>query len=194
MKTLLPIFSLLLGGCGTCQEVTLSADERAWFANYTEGSRLTFRSNQGRTATATVLPRQEWHENTNCNKLEAGSYQPIFSQLVLRPAAPYDAQHRDFVVNIRKHNPKRAGWLTLNLAGLECATAARSGVPLAQLVRQACTLSTTGKTYPAAYVFRLGQNATQRGTGPVRAFYWDKQDGLIRYELAGGEIFELTAR
>ncbi|PJJ59861.1 hypothetical protein [Hymenobacter chitinivorans] len=194
MKTLLSVFSFLLGGCGTCQEVTLSAEERAWFATYTEGTRLTFRSNQGRTATATVLPRQEWHENTNCNKLEAGPYQPIFSQLVLRPALPYDAQHRDFVVNIRKHKPGRAGWLTLNVAGLEGDSAALAGGPLARLVRQSCTLSTTGKTYPAAYVFRQGQNATQRGTGPVRAFFWDKHDGLIRYELAGGEIFELAAQ
>jgi len=190
MKKLLSFLPLLLTGCGTCEEVSLSPEERALFAGYQEGTRLTFRSNRGHSNSFTVLPRQEWHENTRCNTPEAGRYQPIFTQLVLRPATPYDDKHRDFVVNMRKSNPQRPGQLAFSFAGLDCTTASQPGEPTAKLVLQPCTLTTTGQAYPAAYVFRQGQNATNYGNGQLRAFYWDKQAGLIRYELADGEIFE----
>ncbi|MCC3160513.1 hypothetical protein LJ737_24970 [Hymenobacter sp. 15J16-1T3B] len=193
MHRLLSFLPLLLVGCGDCQEVHLTPEERAWFADYRPGATLTFRSNRGGSATFTVLPRQEWYENTNCNKLESGPYQPIFSQLVLRPAVSYSAQFRDFVLNIRKTNPERAGLLTFSAAGLDGTTDALLGKPTATLRQQACTLS-SGQSYPAAYVFRQGQNATAYGNSRVRAFYWDKAAGLIRYELADGEIFDLAPR
>ncbi|KAA9339317.1 hypothetical protein F0P96_01440 [Hymenobacter busanensis] len=190
MKKLLGSLALLLGGCGPCQEVALLPDERAWFASYQEGHTVRFRSNRGATNVLTVLPRQEWHENTNCNIPEAGRYQPIFSQLVLRPTAAYDTQRGNFVVNLRKNNPDRPALLTFNLSGLDCTTAATMGQPTTKLQQQPCTLATTGKAYPTAYVFRHGQNATNYGNGRVQAVYWDKQDGLIRYELADGETFD----
>ncbi|RAK70618.1 hypothetical protein [Hymenobacter edaphi] len=193
MKKLLSFLPLLLTGCGDCEDVHLTPEERAWFADYQQGTTLTFRSNRGATNTLTVQPRQEWYENKPCNKLESGPYHFIFSQVVLRPASAYDEKHRDFVLNIRKTHPERPGLLTFSAAGLDGTTDALPGKPTATLQQQVCTLS-SGKTYPAAYVFRQGQNATNYGNGRMQAFYWDKTDGLIRYELADGEIFDLAAR
>ncbi|MFD1466704.1 hypothetical protein ACFQ48_00595 [Hymenobacter caeli] len=193
MRKFLSLLFPLLAGC-TCQEVVLTPDERAWLAAYAPGAVVAFRSNRGATNTLTVQPRQEWHENTDCNYLEAGPYQPIFSQIVLRLGTQYDDKNRDLVVNLHKITPKIPGDLKFYLAGLECTTPAQLGAPGAKLARQACTLATTGKTYPDAYVFRNGSNGTNRGNQRMQAFYWDKQDGLIRYELADGEVFDRAPR
>lgn len=194
MKKLLSALALLLTGCVTCQQIALLPEERAWLGSYTEGQRVVFRSNRGTTATATVLKPQEWHTNTDCNWMESGKFQPIFSQIVLRPSSVYNDKNRDFVVNLRKNNPERPADVSFSVAGLECLSAAKEGQITSKLQQQACTLSTTGKTYLAAYVFRQGRNATIYGGGQLQAFFWDKQDGLIRYELTTGEVFELVSR
>ena len=194
MKKLLSSLALLLTGCITCQPIALLSEERAWLGSYTEGQQISFHSNRGYTATATVLKPQEWHTNTDCNWMESGRYQPIFSQIVLRPSTVYNEKNRDFVVNLRKNTPERPADVSFSVAGLECLTASKEGQITSKLQRQACTLSTTGKTYPAAYVFRQGQNATIYGGGQLQAFFWDKQDGLIRYELTNGEVFDLVSR
>ncbi|MCB2407920.1 hypothetical protein [Hymenobacter lucidus] len=193
MKKLLSFLPLLLAGCGPCQEIILSPPERAWLAAYQPGEKITFRSNRGRTNTLTMLPPKEWHENTDCNRLESGNYQPIFSQIILQSATVYNARNPYFLVTMRKNNPDRPGYLTFSMAGVECGTAAEEGQPTSKLQQRSCTLTTTGQVYPRAYFFQDGQNATHYGTGPVRAFYWDRQAGLIRYDLADGETFELAA-
>ena len=194
MKKLLLFLPPLLTSCGSCEEVLLTPEERAWFTVYQKASTVTFRSNRGHTVTAVVQPLKEWHQNTDCNQLESGKYQPIFTQLGLIPAEKYNDSNPSFTVNIRKHNPEKPGYMTFDMAGLQCGTASKAGVPTATWQQQACTLSTTGKTYPAAYAFRRDQNCTSYSNARLQAFYWDKQDGLIRYELTDGEIFELAAR
>ncbi|GAB2870779.1 hypothetical protein [Hymenobacter ruber] len=194
MKNILAMLSLLTAGCGTCEEVNLTPDERAWFAPYPDGTKVTFRSNRGTTNTMLMQKRQEWHENTNCNMLEAGAFQPIFVQVVLQPATEYDPQNKGFTFSIHKTRPNQPGDLKFSAAGLDYPRPAGLGVRPNELTSEPCTLSTSGKSYPAVYVFREGQNAKNFGNGHLRAIYWDKHDGLIRYDLADGEVFELVGK
>lgn len=183
----------LTAGCGSCEQVRLTPEERAWFPAHAEGEQLFFRSNRGGTNTLTAMKQREWYENTDCNKLESGSYQPINVSFSLQSATEYDAKLPHFNVAINKTRPERPGRLTFSISGLEYPLPSLKPGPTAVLVQEPCRL-TTGKYYPAAYVFRDGQNAMNYGLGHLRAFHWDKQDGLIRYELADGEVFERTAR
>jgi hypothetical protein len=80
--------------------------------------------------------------------------------------------------------------LELSISGLEYPLPSGQKIgPTDVLIQEPCVLS-TGKTYPAAYVFRDGQNAKNYGMSRLKAFHWDKQAGLVRYELADGEVFE----
>ncbi|MBO2011121.1 hypothetical protein [Hymenobacter negativus] len=190
MKKLLSFLSLLTAGCGSCEQVSLTPDERAWFPTQPEGATITFRSNRGNANTMTLQKQREWYENTDCNKLESGSYQPINVQRGLKSATQYDPKLPYFSVSINKTRPDRPGRLVFSISGLEYPLPSGQKIgPTDVLVQEPCKL-TTGKSYPAAYVFRDGQNARNYGTGRLRAFHWDKQDGLIRYELADGEVFE----
>lgn len=191
MKKLLSFLSLLTAGCGTCEQVSLTPDERAWFPAHPEGSTVSFHSNRGSSNTMTQQKQREWYENTDCNKLESGSYQPINVQTGLKSATQYDPKLPYFSISINKFTPKKPARLTFSISGLEYPLPSGQRIgPTDVLVQEPCTLATSGKTYPSAYVFRDGQNAKNYGTGRLRAFYWDKQDGLIRYELADGEVFD----
>jgi hypothetical protein len=69
MTKLLSFLSLLAvaTGCGECEPINLTPDERAWVSAYQPGQRLTFRSNRGATNLLTAQPLKKFHDNQNCN-------------------------------------------------------------------------------------------------------------------------------
>jgi len=93
MKKLLSLLSLLTTGCGPCEQVQLTPDERAWFPARPKGTAIHFRSNRGRANTMTLLEQREWFNNGNCNRLEEGNYQPIHVQSGLESATQYEILH-----------------------------------------------------------------------------------------------------
>jgi hypothetical protein len=197
MPKLLSILSplLALAGCGDCVPVDLTPDERAWVSAYKPGQRLTFRSNRGASNVLTVQPLKEWHDNENRNPIESGNYQPIRSTLVLTSAASYSSESPSFSLLAYKTSPKIPAQLSFDLAGLLCQSSDPPGSPrpkLVKLVPQPVTLA-NGRSYPAAHLMRNGQNGTiyLRGS-QLRAAWWDQHAGLLRYELASGEVFDLA--
>jgi hypothetical protein len=195
MKRLLPLLSLLTTGCGDCVPITLTPDERAWVSAYQPGQRLTFRSNRGATNVLTVQPLKEWHDNENCNWLESGNYQPIRSTLILTSAATYSSSTSSFSVLAYKTSPDHPVQLTFDLAGLLCQATDPPGAPNPRLIKltpQALTLP-SGRSYPAAQLIRSGEHGTiHLGNSQIRAAWWDQRAGLLRYELASGEVFDLA--
>ena len=190
MKKLLSFLSLLTAGCGPCEQVQLTPDERAWFPGHPKGTPIAFRSNRGHANTMTLTEQREWFNNTDCNKLESGAYQPIHIQFGLESATLYDPKLPHFSIVADKTKPDVPARLQFSISGLEYPLPSGQKIgPTDVLIQEPCVLS-SGKTYPAAYVFRDGQNARNYGTGRLKAFHWDKQAGLIRYELADGEVFE----
>jgi hypothetical protein len=190
MKKLLSFLSLLTAGCGTCEQVSLTPDERAWFPGHPKGTSIAFRSNRGNTNTMTLIEQREWFTNTDCNKLESGSYQPIHVQYGLESATQYDPKRPYFSISTDKIRPDVPARLQFSIAGLDYPLPSGQKIgPTDVLVQEPCKL-TSGKLYPNAYVFRDGQNAKNYGTGRMKSFHWDKQAGLIKYELADGEVFE----
>ncbi len=195
MGKLLSLLSLLTAtGCGNCIPVSLLPGERAWVAIYQPGQRLRFRSNRGATNVLTVLPLKEWHENQNCNVLEAGKFQPIRTTMALTSATNYGGDSgAGFSLVAYKTSPDHPARLTFSLGGLLAQDTAPPGQPGSLLAPQALTLA-DGRSFPAAYLLRSGQNKTIfMGTSQLRAAWWDKQAGLLRYELASGEVFDLAA-
>ena len=199
MTKLLPLFSLLAAatGCGDCVPVNLTPDERAWVSAYQPGQQLTFRSNRGATNVFTVQPLKEWHDNQDCNPIESGKYQPIRSTLALTSATDYGSDSgTSFSLLAYKTSPDRPTLLTFSLAGLLCQATDPPGSPNPRLVKltpEPVTLA-NGRRYPAAQRFRNGENGTiYMGKSQLRAAWWDQRAGLLRYELASGEVFDLTA-
>ena len=192
MKKWLSLFSLLASACSPCRKLPLSADDRGWAAAYGQvGQVLTFRSNRGQTATYTVVERVDTYNNLDCNWLEIGLRQPAHFHVTLRPAAfPRGGRH-DLTLYVVKWSGKQPALLDFRMAGLEAYFHEEFDNHHFRLQARACTL-TTGRPYPRAYYFEAGHNAIDYGVAAWRAFYWDQQAGLIRYELPDGEVFELA--
>lgn len=192
MKKLLSLFSLLASACSPCTKLPLSADDRTWAAAYAQvGQELIFRSNQGHTATFTVVERVDTYNNLDCNWLEIGTKQPAHFHVTLRPAAFPQGGHPDLTLYVLKWSRRQPAKLDFRMAGLEAYFHGEYDDHHFQLQVRPCTLA-SGRHYPQAYYFAAGHNAIDYGAARLRAFYWDKQDGLVRYELPGGEVFELA--
>lgn len=188
---------LALAGCGDCVPVDLTPGERAWVSAYQPGQQVAFRSNRGTTNVLTAQPLKEWHDNQDCNKLESGKYQPIRSTLVLTSATAYGSNSPSFSLLVYKTSPDRPAQLTFMLAGLLCQATDPPGSPNPRLIKlqpQAITLA-SGRPYPHAQLMRSGQRETiHLGNGQLRAAWWDQHAGLLRYELANGEVFDLAEK
>lgn len=187
---------LALAGCGECVPVSLTPAELAWVAAYQPGQQVHFRSNRGAATVFTAQPLKEWHDNQNCNQLEVGKYQAIHSMLVLEPATNYGGdQAASFSLSAYKMLPEQPIELSFTLAGLLCPSSDPPGSPhpaLIKLVPEAITLA-NGRRYPQAQRVRSGEQGTiSQGTSQLRAAWWDRQAGLLRYELASGEVFDRT--
>lgn len=194
MLKLLSFLSPLLAaatGCGKCVPVNLTPDERAWVSVYRPGQQVRFRSNRGTTNTMTVQPLKEWHDNQDCNMLESGRFQPIRSTLYLTSATSYGSgQSASFSLYLYKTNPDRPAQFNWDFAGLILkGSDLKTGKPYYS-VSQPVTL-TNGRSFPNAQLLRDGQNAMATRGSQLRAAYWDQRAGLLRYELANGEVFDL---
>lgn len=60
-----------------------------------------------------------------------------------------------------------------------------------QSLKESISLSKTNKKYNSVYYFEDGVNAYNSGNGYLKSFYWDKKEGLIRYDTSDDEVFEL---
>lgn len=183
---------LASAGCGDCKPVEPTADERAWVDVYRPGQQLTFRSNRGATNVLTMQPLKQMRSNQDCNKLESGYYQPLRLTLILQSATNYGGpDNPSFTLQLDKTSPERPATLLFNLAGLLGENSDVPGGKVFKLVPAPVTLS-NGRSFPAAYAIRNGQNAIYLRGSQLRAAYWDRQAGLLRYELASGEVFDLA--
>ena len=117
--------------------------------------------------------------------------------MALESATIYGStDHSSFSLLLYKIRPDIPAQFSFDLGGLLCQASDPPGSPQPKLVKltpQPVTLA-NGRSYPAAQLMRNGQNGTiyLRGS-QLRAAWWDKQAGLLRYELASGEVFDMVA-
>ncbi|HEX8330092.1 MAG TPA: hypothetical protein VF629_21330 [Hymenobacter sp.] len=194
MHRLLLLLSPLLAltGCINCTPVVLTPAEKVWASVYEAGQQVRFRSNRGASNVLTALPRKEFYENQDCNWMESGKNQPLRTIVALTSAVDHGGgDHQSFSLVVYKTSPTRPATLLFDLAGLLGNLSDVPGGPVFKLLPAPLTLA-SGRRYPGAYAIRNGANAIYLRGSQLRAAYWDPQAGLLRYELASGEVFDLV--
>ena len=186
------MLGLLASACRPCTKLPLSADDRVWTAAYPRvGEVVTFRSNLGHLATYRVAERVDTYNNLDCNWLEVGPDQPAHFHVMLRPAAFPQGGTHDLTLYLVKWGAQQPAQLDFRLASLEAYFHEKDDHHHFRLQPRACTLA-SGQRFPQAYYFEAGHNALAYGNADFRAYYWDPQAGLLRYELPSGEVFDLV--
>ena len=178
--------AFILNSC-ICRETHLTNAEKQWCAVYDSGQLIVFKSNKNNLDTFTVVQKSEFHTNNECNCLEVGTTQEHIMRLNLKPKKCHDPYYCELTISIEKKSQHTEGIPYFRIYGLEYS----GGIDVKKLRTTQITLSTTNKIYNSAFYFAIGLNAKSFGNNYIQCFYWDKLDGLIRYQGIDGEIFEL---
>ncbi|WP_128414662.1 hypothetical protein [Flavobacterium sp. Root901] len=172
----------------TCKQVNLTKNEKEWLNPYKKGDILIFKSNLGSIDTVKVIDKTEFITNENCQWLTIGDTQNQGINIDLKPNICHNKFYCKGEVSIIKSNVDDETAPFFRIFGLEFSK------NVDRLIKRKVVLSTTGKVYKSAYLFQDKINADNSGNNYMKTFFWDKIDGLIKYESNDGEIFEVTNR
>lgn len=187
---ILILFLLLLNSCGKCIETNLTNEEKEWFSVYEKGQTMIFKSNLGHLDTLVVAEKVKQHNNSDCNYYGIGPMQPEIMFITFKLKNCNNESYCEGGIFISKDEAYKIFNPSFRLFGLSYSQA------FANLLSKEtwCVLKTTKRKYTNVYVFEDGINAKSFGRGYLKSFYWDKKEGLIRYDTSEGEIFELLKK
>jgi len=175
------IFQFLFNSCG-CIQTDLSKSERKWCSAYTYGSVVIFKSNFGNIDSLKVTELEEGITNEDCNRL-VGKTQQNYIAVKLKLKKCKD-ENCDIQIAIYKKKVDKIAFPFFNVFGLEYDPIIQKN----KLFKRKVILSNTNKTYDC-YTFKDSINA--RSYGSIKAFDYSIENGIVRYETAKGEVFEL---
>jgi hypothetical protein len=181
-KITLTFFAMFLLSSCSCYQTHLEEDEKAWCKPYIQGETIIFKGSDGTFDTIQVS-KKEGFSNLDCN-LRLGREQQNYINIDLIPKKCHNPEYCEGEIDIRKEVEEEINHPFFRIFGLEYDEGS-------ELIEAIIKLETTGKTYTKAYYFEDKRNASNAGNEYMKSFYWDKQDGLIRYEAHNGEVFEL---
>lgn len=183
------MFAITLISCN-CVETHLTKEEKEWFSVYNKGQIIVFESNRGNYDTIEVTEKLETHGNKDCNWIEIGTIQPHIMSVTFKPKVCHNESYCEGGISINKDKVDEITFPSFSLFGLYYSKLYQIIEPQKRVVK----LSNTNKSYSSAYYFEDGVNANGFGTNCPKSFYWDKKEGLIRYDSKDGEIFELLKK
>lgn len=180
------LFLVFLSSCN-CTETNLTKEEREWFSVYDKGQTIIFKSNLGNLDTLLVSEKIETHNNKDCNYFGIGSMQPNVMFIRIKSKICHNESYCGGEIFISKDKVDEKCFPSFTLFGLN-----QEG-QLSKVVSklESNGLDTIKKIYNHVYNFEDGINAKSYGSNYLKSFYWDKKEGLVRYDLVNGEIFEL---
>lgn len=183
-------FLLFLNSCGKCIETNLTNEEKEWFSVYEKGQTIIFKSNEGNLDSIVITEKVKQHNNSDCNYYGIGPMQPEIMLINLNFKTCKTESYCDGGIFISKDEVDKIFNPSFRLFGLFSSDIDATSLPKETEV----ILKTTKRKYINVYVFEDGINAKNFGRGYLKSFYWDKKEGLIRYDTSEGEVFELLKK
>lgn len=177
---------IILASCN-CVETHLTDEERIWFKAYEKGQIIVFKSNLGNIDTLVVTNKTEIFGNKECNWYEIGTIQNNIINIDLKSKICRNEPYCTGGISISKDKQDEKSFPSFSFLGLMYSKIYQTEEPIMKSVK----LTSNNKTYPYALYFEDKVNANNFGNNYLKSFYWDKKEGLIRYESHEGEIFEL---
>lgn len=183
---LIILFIVLLNSCN-CVETHLTKEEKEWFLVYKKGQNIIFKSNLGNLDTIIVGEKKELHGNKDCNYFGIGSIQNHIMDIRLKYKICRNESYCEGGISISKDLVDEKCFPGFSVLGLTYSDVYQKNEPKREKIK----LTTVNKIFKSAYYFEDGVNADNFGNNYLKSFYWDKKEGLIRYESHDGEVFEL---
>ena len=179
------LFLIGLNSCCRCKKFNLTAEEKEWINIYDSGQVILFKSNLSHFDTFEVVEKRNFYTNSNCNCLEIGNTQSQTLDVTLRPKTCHDSFYCDVYIGIVKDTHQQKTQPTIRVFEL----AVNSENFESDFHTLPVILSTNRRIYDA--LCYQNQSQIKYGNNYLKKFYWDRKEGLIRYEANNGELFEL---
>lgn len=183
-------YSVILSSCGKCIETHLTIHEKEWFCVYKKNQNIIFKSNLNHLDTIVVTEKIETHNNMDCNYYGIGPMQPHVMYITLNSKICHNESYCDGGIFISKDQADKIFFPSFRLFGLYYSKINPEILDKEEWL----ILNTSQKKYSHVYIFEDGINAKNFGNNYLKSFYWDKKEGLIRYDTSEGEVFELLKK
>ena len=182
------VFSLTSCMFSNCEEIALSEDEHKTFKSCFIGQQIVYKSNLNNLDTFLVTNLDDYY--TTCSKFELGdSVYNNLSATILK-VKNGEVNTKAFWgqgVSFEKRSKNKPCNKSFEVFGL--VWDGREGDTLIEkwiinmhsLKHQLCWY----------FEFELNTSDLYGGTVPVKSYYWNKSDGLVRYIATSGEVFDL---
>lgn len=175
-----------------CHQLNLSKEEKSWFRAYRTGEKILFKSNQNRIDTFLVGKKIDTY--TVCNKFELGPNQYNYVSLSLKASNCHGLEKKSYICGFsmlftkefQTDNEKNC---VKNINVFDLYTEELTSLDSVPV--EIINSSILGRGYQT-YLFKNGKgtNDINGGVATVQSFNWSKENGLIRYRLATGEVYE----
>lgn len=182
---------LILNSCTCkCIKTYLTKEEKEWFSVYKKGQLIIFKSDLGNLDTIVVNDKYETFGNKDCNCYGIGPIQNNIMGIVLKSKICHNDPYCDGGISISKDQVGEKSFPIFGVFGLICDQTFQKKIPRQESIK----LTITDKVYNFVYHIEDNVNANNGGNSYLKSFYWDKKEGLIRYDTSEGEIFELLKK
>ena len=189
--TLTFLLLLFLNSCTCkCIKTHLTNEEREWFNAYRKGQQIIFKSNLGNIDTLSVSNKYEAFGNKDCNCYEVGNIQNNVMNIDLQSKICHNDSYCAGGISIIKEKMDEKCFPSFSLFGLFYSKIHQKVEPKTESIK----LITANIVYNYVYHIQDGVNGDNFGNCYLKSFYWDKKEGLIRYDTSEGEIFALLSK
>lgn len=177
-----------------CTKINLNSEDKGWFSFYKKHKTICFRSNLDSIDTLKVAFPIE-SEYTVCNKFELSEYQYEEIVVILKSLKCHGLESNfcDITMNFSKH-------LQMSTEK-ECLKSFKAFDLRTDLLeslieyKDSIRIKSIDKSL-SCYTFNFSKphiGDMDGGTHILKQFSWNKEYGLVKYELSNGEIYELMS-
>jgi len=172
-----------------CIQTHLTNEERKWFSVYEKGDRIIFKSNLGNLDTLIVTNVTNDFTNKDCNRM-VGKFQQEFISVKFQPKSRDTMKlYSGGEIDIYKSNQDQYAYPSFKIFGLDYDDVEQQHNFISEKIK----LLSNDKSY-FVYSFKENVNAANYGNGYLTSYYWNMDNGLIRYILRKGEIFDFVKK
>lgn len=174
------IFSAI--GCGNCEKLALTNEEKAWVNHFKVGQQSYYRNSHGMLDTLEVKSVVSYF--TQCNKIELSNYQyEVYGvTFKFRSIQPYKIREPFITISTEEWKHHIPEIIFANLGPFLNNLQNKLPAPIDTIIR--------GMSLKSVYYYAKGLNTEQYGEKEYfKSFFWNKEVGLVAYTTIDDETY-----
>jgi hypothetical protein len=182
---LLMLSASFLAGCGKCEKLNLSHNEKDWVNHFQKGQNFAYKNLNGKVDTLQVKDTSNYY--TQCNKIELSRYQFEIYLVIFKLKSQNHYNNDEPNISITTQTwEQRIPYIHFGNLGPH-----RNDLENKMPIEIDTVLN--GIKLKSVYYYAKGLNTEQYGDKDYfKNFFWNKESGLVAYTTMENEVFLRT--